>query len=97
MLKTIFNSKRKRKQNKENVHNEELHNLYFSANVIMNQIKAEITIQIKEMRNSHTALIGNTREQKSFGRSRGKQKHDIRIDIKETVCEVVEWIGLVED
>lgn len=49
-----------------------------------------------EVISSYTALVGNTREQNLF-RSRGKQKPDIKIDIKETVCEVVERIRLVQE
>jgi hypothetical protein len=74
------------------MHNKELHNLYFSTNVNIDQIKDEIAARIMEIGNSYTALVDNTKGTKSFVRSRCKRKYDIKIDIKEAVYQVVEWI-----
>jgi len=48
-----------------------------------------------EVRNSYSILVGNLRGKRPLGRPSRRWGHNIRMDIKEIVLEVVDWMHLV--
>jgi hypothetical protein len=49
------------------------------------------------MRNSYNILIWKTEGKRLLGRPRHRWEDSIRMDLREIVWEVVEWIHLAED
>jgi hypothetical protein len=86
----------------EKLHNEELHDLYSSSNIVR-------VIKSKRMRwAGHVARIGEERgvyrvlvrkpEGKSpLGRPRRRWEDNFRMDLQEVGCQGMEWIGLSQD
>jgi hypothetical protein len=84
------------------LHNEELHNLYTSPNVIR-VIKSrrmrwlEHVARIGEMRNAYNFLFGKPKGKRPLGRPERGWEDNIRIDLREVGWEGVDWIHLAQD
>jgi hypothetical protein len=50
-----------------------------------------------EVKNSNSILDGKPEEKRPFGRRRSGWEDNIRMDIREIVWEVVDWIHLTQD
>jgi hypothetical protein len=69
-LTSVFGPKRDEvTEDWRKLHNEELHNVYSSLNIIR-IIKSRLTARIEEMRNAYKILIGNYEGKGQFGRPR---------------------------
>jgi hypothetical protein len=103
VLRRMFGSKRDEVTGEwRKLHNEELHNLYLSPDVIR-QIKS------RQMRwAGHVARMGDERKvyrisvvkpegKRSLGRPRRRWEDGIRMDLREIGWGSVEWIKLAED
>jgi hypothetical protein len=103
VLRRIFGPKRDEVTGDwRKLHNEELHNLYSSTNIIR---------QIKSMRMrwaGHVARIGEKRKvykvlavrpegRRSLGRQMRRWEDEIRMDFRETVWGSLEWVKLAQD
>jgi hypothetical protein len=70
------------------LHNEELHNLYNSPNIIK-VIKSRRMIWVGhvthmgEMRNAYSILVGQPAKKRPLRRTRHRQENNIRMDFKE--------------
>jgi hypothetical protein len=84
------------------LHNEELHNLYSSPNIIK-IIKsrrmrwAGHVTRIGEKRNVYRLLVGKPEGKRPVGRPRCRWIDNIKMDLLETGLSVVDWIRLPQD
>jgi len=72
-------------------HNEKLHNLYASPNIIKN-IKtrrmrwAGHVTHMGELRNAHKIFVGKLEGRRPYGRPRCRWEDNIRMDVREIGC-----------
>jgi hypothetical protein len=77
------------------LHNEEVHNLYASTNIIR-MIKSRRmrwtgnVARMGQMRNTYNILIGKRERKRPLGRPRRRWEHNIKMNLRETGCEVVD-------
>jgi hypothetical protein len=103
VLRGIFGSKRNKVTGEwRKLHNEELHDLYFSPNIVR-------VIKSRRMRwAGHVArmgrrwivyrvLVGKPEGKRPMGRPRRRWEDNIRIDFQEVGCGGMDWIGLAQD
>jgi hypothetical protein len=81
------------------LHNEELHNLCASPNIIT-VIKSRTgwvghAVRMGEMRNVYTILVGEPEGKRQLGERRWED--NIRMDLRELGWEVVEWMHMIQD
>jgi len=84
------------------LHNEELHNLYASPNVISvirsRMIReAEYIAPLGEVRNAYNILVGKPEWKRPLGRLWRRIEDNISIDLREKALEGVSWIHLAVD
>jgi hypothetical protein len=102
VLRRIFGPKRDEMTGDlRKLHNEELHNLYSSPNII-NMIKsrmirwAEHAARIGEKRNAYRILVGKPEGKRRLGRPRRKWVDNIKINLRETGWDGMDWIDLAQ-
>jgi hypothetical protein len=84
------------------LHNEELHNLYSSPNIIR-MIKPRRmrwvghVARVGETRNAYRILVGKPEGKRPLGRPRRRWVDNIKIDLRETGWDGVGWINLAQD
>jgi hypothetical protein len=84
------------------LHNEELHNLYSSPDIIR-QVKsrrmrwAGHVARMGEEINVYKVLVGRPEGKRSLGRPRQRWEDGIRMDLKEIGLGGVDWIRLAQD
>jgi hypothetical protein len=84
------------------LHNEELHILYSSPNIIR-QIKsrrmrwAGHVARMGEEMNVYKVLMGKPKGKRSLGRPRRRWKDVVRMDLREIGLGSVDWIQLAQD
>jgi predicted small integral membrane protein len=83
------------------LHNEELHNLYSSPNIIriIKSRRMRWTGHVARMgeeRNVYRLLVGKPEGKRPLGRPRRRWIDNINIDLLETGLIVVDWIGLAQ-
>jgi hypothetical protein len=103
VLRRIFGPKRDEVTGEwRKLHNEELHNLYTSQNIIR-QIKsrrmrcAGHVARMGEERKVYKLLVGKPEGKSQLGRPRRRWEDGIRMDLRETGWECEEWIHLAQD
>jgi hypothetical protein len=84
------------------LHNEELHNLYSSPNIIR-MIKsrrmrwAEHVSRMGEKRNAYRILVGNPEGKRPLGRPRRRWMDNIKMNLREIGWDGGDWIDLAQD
>jgi hypothetical protein len=84
------------------LHNEELHILYTSPDIIR-QIKsrrmrwAGHVARMGEERKVYRALVGKPKGKRPLGRPRRRWEDGVRMDLGEIGCGSIEWIQLAQD
>jgi hypothetical protein len=78
------------------LHNEELHNLYSSPNIIR-MIKSRACSTNGGKRNAYRTLVGKQEGKRPLGRSRRGWVNNIKMDLREIGCGGMDWIDLAED
>jgi hypothetical protein len=84
------------------LHNEELHNLYSSPDIIR-QVKsrrmrwAGHVSRMGEERKVYRVLVGKPEGERPLGRPRRRREDGIRMDLKEIGLRGVDWIRLSQD
>jgi hypothetical protein len=84
------------------LHNEELHNLYSSPNIIR-KIKsrrmrlAEHVARMWNKRNAYVILMGKPEGKRPLGRSRRRWEDNIKMNLREIAWCGGEWINLAQD
>jgi hypothetical protein len=51
---------------------------------------------MEEKRNVYRILVGNTEGKKPVQRNRRRWEHSNKIDLREILCDVMDWINLVQ-
>jgi hypothetical protein len=103
VLKIIFGPKRDKVTGEwRKLHNEEVHDLYSSPNVVR-MIKsrrmrwAGHVARMGEDRGVYRVLVGKPEGKRPLGRPRRWWEDNIRMDLQEVGCGVMDWIGLAQD
>jgi hypothetical protein len=103
VLRRIFGPKRAEVTGEwRKMHNEELHNLYSSPDIIR-QVKsrrmrwAGHVARMGEKRKVYKVLVGKPEGKRSLGRLRRRWEDGIRMDLRETGLGGVDWIRLAQD
>jgi hypothetical protein len=69
--------------------------LLLGDQIKQNEIGGNVA-RVKDTRNEYSILVGNSEGKRPLVRSRSKWK-DIRIDLRESGWEVVDWLHLAQD
>jgi hypothetical protein len=85
-----------------NPHNEKLHNLYASPNMIrvikLKRVRwADHVARMGETRNAYSILVGKPEGTRPLGRPRRRWESIIRTGLREKVWECVNWIHRAQD
>jgi hypothetical protein len=103
VLRRIFGPKRDEVTGElRKLHNEELHNLYSSPNIIR-QVKsrrirwARHVARMGEERKVFKVLMGKPEGKRPLGRPRRRWEDGIRMDLREIGLRGVDWIPLAQD
>ena len=84
------------------LHNEELDVLYSSLNIVR-VIKSKImkwaghVARVGERRGMYRVLVGKPEGKRPLGRPRLRREDDIKMDLQEVGCGVMDWIELARD
>jgi hypothetical protein len=84
------------------LHNEELHNLYASPDIVR-EIKSRRmrwtwhVARMGEMKNACKILIGKPERKRPIDRPRRRWEDNIRMDLREIGWEDVDWMHLAQD
>jgi hypothetical protein len=102
-LRRIFGPKRDEVTGEwRKLHNEQLHNLYSSPDIIR-QVKsrrmrwAGRVARMGEERTVYKVLVGKPEGKRPLGRPRPRWEDGIRMDLREIGLGGVDWIGLSQD
>jgi hypothetical protein len=84
------------------LHNEELHNLYTSPNIIRTFKSRRMrgaghVARIGEKRNPYRIFVGKPEGKRPLGRPRRRWVDNIKIDLTELGWDGVDWIHLAQD
>ena len=103
VLRRIFGPRREEVTGEcRRMHNEELHDLYSSPNIVR-VIKwrrmrwAGHVARMVEERGVYRVLVGKPEGKRPLGRPRRRCVDSIRMDLQEVGCGYMEWIGLAQD
>jgi hypothetical protein len=102
VLRKIFGPKRQEDRSWRKLHNDELHNLYSSLNIVR-VIKsrrmrwAGHVAGMGEGRGVYGILVGRTEGKRPLGRPRCRWEHNIKLDLREIGMDGVSWIRLAQD
>jgi len=103
VLRRIFGPRREEVTGEcRRMHNEELHDLYSSPNIVR-VIKwrrmrwAGHVARMVEERGVYRVLVGKREGKRPLGRPRRRCVDSIRMDLQEVGCGCMDWIGLAQD
>jgi hypothetical protein len=103
VLRRIFGPKRDEVTGEwMKLHNEELHNLYSSPDIIRQVKSRRIRLaghvaRMGEERKVYKVLVGKSEGKRPLGRPRRRWEDGIRMDLREIGLEGVYWIRLAQD
>jgi hypothetical protein len=101
VLRKIFGPKRDEVTGGwRNLHNEELHDLYSSPNIVRviksrRMIWAGHVARMREGRGVSRVLVGKPEGKKPLGRPRRRWENNIKMNLQEVGCGGMDWIELV--
>jgi hypothetical protein len=102
VLRKIFGTKRERDGSWRKLHNDELHSLYSSPNIVR-AIKsrrmswAGHVARMGEGRGVYRVLVGMPEGKKPLGRPRRRWEDNIKMDLREIGIDGANWIQLAQD
>jgi hypothetical protein len=102
VLRRIFGPKREEDGSWRKLHNDEIHSLYSSLNIVR-VIKsrrmrwAGHAARMVEGRGVYKILVGRPEGKRLLGRPRRRWEDNIKMDLKETGIDGANWIQLAQD
>jgi hypothetical protein len=102
VLRRIFGPKREEDGPCRKLHNDELHNLYSSPNIVM-VIKSRRmrwvghVARMGEGRGVYRTLVGRPERKRPLGRPWRRCEDNIKLDLREIVIDGANWIQLAQD
>jgi hypothetical protein len=102
VLRKIFGPKREENGSWRKLHNDELHNLYSSPNIVR-VIKsrrmrwAGHVARMGEGRGVYRVLVGKPESERPLGRPRRRWEDNIKLELREIVIDGANWIRLAQD
>jgi hypothetical protein len=102
VLRGIFGPKRKEDGSWRKLHNDELHSLYSSLDIVR-VIKsrrmrwAGHVARIGEERGVYRVLVGRAEEKRPLGRPRRRWEDNIKMDLMDIGIDGTNWIQLAQD
>jgi hypothetical protein len=102
VLRKIFGPKWEDDWSWRKLHNDELHDLYFSPNIVR-VIKsrrmrwAGHVAHMGEGRGAYRVLVGRSEGKRPLGRPRRRWKDNIKMDLREIRIDGKNWIRLAQD
>jgi hypothetical protein len=103
ILRRIFGPKRDEVTGEwRKLHNEELHNLYSSPDIIRKVKSRRMrwvghVARMGEKRKVYKVLVGKPEGRRLLGRPRRRWEDGVRMDLREIGLEGVDWIKLTQD
>jgi hypothetical protein len=103
VLRRIFGPKRDDvRGDLRNLHNEELHNLYYSLSIIRIMKSSRMrwawhVARMGEKRNAYRILMGKPEGKRPLGRPRRRWVDHIKMDLREIGWDGVDWIDRAQD
>jgi hypothetical protein len=101
VLRRISGPKRKEAGSWRKLHNDELHNLYSSPNIITVIKSRRMRLaghgDMGEGRGVYGVLVGRLEGKRPLGRPRRKWEDNIKMDLRETGIDWANWIRLAQD
>ena len=84
------------------LHNEELNELYSSPSIFReiesrSMRRAGHVARMEERRGVYIDLVGKAEGKRQLGRPRLRWEENIKMEIREVVCEIMDWIELAQD
>jgi hypothetical protein len=98
----LFGPKMEEDESWRKLHNDELHNLYSSPNIVR-VIKSRRmrwdghVVRIGEVRGVYRVLIGKPECKRPLGRPRRRWEYNIKMDLREIGIDGANWIQLAQD
>jgi hypothetical protein len=101
-LRRIFGSKREEDGSWRKLHNDELHNLYYSPNIVRVITSRRMrwaghVARMGEGRDVHRVLVGRPEGKRPLGRPRRRWEDNINMDLREIGIDGENWIRLAQD
>jgi PAS domain-containing protein len=103
VFRRIFGSKRDEVTGgRRKLHNEELHNLYSSPNIIRMDKSRRMkwawhVARIEQKRNAYRILVGNADGKRPLERPRRRWVDNIKMDLRKIGWDGMDWIDLAQD
>jgi hypothetical protein len=102
MLRKIFGPKREEDGSWRKLHNDKLHDLYSSPNIVRviksrRLIWAGYVACMGEGRGAYRVLVGRPEGKRPLGRPRCRWEDNIKIELREIGIDGANWIHLAQD
>jgi hypothetical protein len=102
VLRRIFGPKMEENGSWRKLHNDELHNLYSSLNIVRvirskRMRWAGHVARMGEGRGVYRVLVGRTEGKRPLGRLKSRWEDNIKVDLRETGIDGANWIQLAQD
>jgi hypothetical protein len=102
VLRRIFGPEREEDGSWRKLHNDELHYLYYSANIVRVIKSRRMTwaghvARMGEGRGVYTVLAGRPERKRPLGRLRCRWEDNIKLDLREIGIDGANWIRLAQD
>jgi hypothetical protein len=102
VLRRIFGPKMEEDGSWRKLHNDELHSLYSSPNIVrvIKSRRLRWAVHVARMgegRCVYRILVGRSECKRKLGRPRRRWENNIKMDLRETGIDGVNWIQLAQD
>jgi hypothetical protein len=102
VLKKVFGPKREEDKSWRKLHNDELHSLYSSPNIVrvIKSRRTKCTVHVAcmgEGRGVYSVLVGRPKGKRPLGRPRHRWEDNIKMDLRKIGIDGVNWIHLAQD